>query len=83
MSLLGLALSWQLHDCYFDLSSCFHPLSSAERVQVPGYLRLYSQGEADLGLNTCLATYHLQDPGQGYLLLLSGDKKIPWVAKRV
>jgi len=51
MSLLGLALSWQLHDCYFNLSSCFHPLSSAERVQVPGYLRLYSQGEADLGLN--------------------------------
>ena len=51
MSLLGLAQSWQLHDCYFDLSSCFHPLSSAERVQVPGYLRLYSQGEADLGLN--------------------------------
>ena len=39
--------------------------------------------EADLGLNTCLATYSLQDPGQGYLLLLSGDKKITWVAKRV
>lgn len=51
MSLLGLALSWQLHDCYFDLSRRFYPLLSAEGVQVPGYLRLCSQGEADLGLN--------------------------------
>lgn len=44
-------LGWQLHGSYLHLSGCFHPLVTGEGIEVPGYLRSRSQGEAGMSVN--------------------------------